>query len=75
MKNRKPVYILTSLFIGSFAVIGLLAFLSNNKIEKKNGFNRYLLPYRAKVLNEITFPVNISRFLGMQNVFPGNQPL
>ena len=67
MKSRKPVYILTSLFIASFAIIGLLAFLSKNTTEKKNGFNRNLLSAPVAVLKKTTFPVNISWFLGMHN--------
>src|SRR5688500_13048951 len=67
MINRKPVYILISLFIASFAIITLLAFLSKKAIEKKNGFNRRLLSLPLITQKQITFPINISWFIGMQN--------
>jgi hypothetical protein len=67
MKRRKPVYMLLTLFIASFAIIGTLAFLSKNTTEKKNGFNRQLLSSQAKIFKQVTFPVNISWFIGMQN--------
>lgn len=67
MKSRKPVYTLISLFITSFALIGLLAFLSKNTTEKKNGFSRHLLSSPVKVLKQTTFPVNLSWFIGIHN--------
>jgi hypothetical protein len=67
MKSRKPVYILISLFIASFAFIGMLAFLSKNTTEKKNGFNRHLLSSPIKVLKQLTLPGNMSWFIGMHN--------
>src|SRR5688500_14699296 len=77
MKSRKPVYILISLLITSFAIIGMLAFLSKNTTDKKNGFNRHLLSLPIKELKQMTFPLNISWVIGMQNdkiYFQGKSP-
>jgi hypothetical protein len=67
MKSRKPVYILTSLFIAAFAIIGLLAFLSKQSIEKKNGFNRRLLFSALTPQKEITLPVKVTKLFGRKD--------
>lgn len=67
MKSRKPVYILTSLFLTSFAIIGTLAFLSKQSIEKKNGFNRRLLFSALTPRKEITLPVKLIKLIGRQD--------
>lgn len=66
MKSRKPVYILLSLFVASFAIIGVLAFISKNAIVKENGFNRRLLTPVLTPRKQVTFPVMISRLIGKQ---------
>ncbi|MCS3800744.1 hypothetical protein [Niastella sp. OAS944] len=66
MKIRKPVFVLISLFIASFAIIGMLAFLSKDTTEKKNGFSRRLLSPSIKVLKTTSFPVRVGWLLGMQ---------
>lgn len=66
MKSRKPVYILTGLFIASFAIIGVLAFISKNAIVKENGFNRRLLSSALIPRKQITFPVRVARLIGMR---------
>jgi hypothetical protein len=67
MRSRKPVYILTSLFIASFAIIGMLAFLSKKAIVKKNGFNRRLLSSTLMPRKQVTFPVKLIKLIGMQS--------
>jgi hypothetical protein len=67
MKSRKPVYILTSLFLASFAIIGILAFISKQSIEKKNGFNRRLLFSALIPQKEITLPVKLTKLIGRQD--------
>lgn len=67
MKSRKPVYILTILFIVSFAIIGILAFISKQSIEKKNGFSRRLLSSALILKKEITLPVKVTKLIGRQN--------
>jgi hypothetical protein len=67
MKSRKPVYILTSLLIASFAIIGMLAFISKQSISKKNGFNRRLLSSALIPQKEITLPVKPTKIIGRLN--------
>lgn len=67
MKSRKPVYILLILFITSFAVIGMLAFISKNAIAKENGFNRRLLTPALTSGKHISFPVRISKLIGIKS--------
>jgi hypothetical protein len=67
MKSRKPVYILTILFVASFAIIGMLAFLSKQSIEKKNGFSRRLLSSPLISHKEITLPVKLTKLIGKQD--------
>jgi hypothetical protein len=66
MRRRKPVYILTSLFIASFAIIGMLAFISKKGITKKNGFSRRLLTSALIPRKQITAPVNMIKLIGVQ---------
>src|SRR5688500_9292644 len=66
MRNRKPVYILTSLFFASFAIIGMLAFLSKKAITKKNGFNRRLITAALIPRKQITASANLIKLIGMQ---------
>lgn len=77
MRNRKPALLLSLLFVASFAIIGLLAFLSKSTHEKKNGFNRRLLTISLRPQNKFSFPVPISRLISAQNeklYFQGNSP-
>lgn len=67
MKSRKPVYILTTLFIASFAIIGVLAFISKQSIKKKNGFSRRLLSSALIPQNEITLPVKVTKLIARLN--------
>jgi hypothetical protein len=67
MRNRKPVYILTSLFITSFAIIGMLAFLSKKAITKKNGFSRRLLTSALIPRKQITVPTKLVKLISMQS--------
>lgn len=64
MRNKKPAIILGTLLFASFAIIGLLAFLSKNININKNGFNRQLLTPTLKIRNQATFPVQINRMIG-----------
>jgi hypothetical protein len=64
MQNKKPVVILITLFFSSFAIIGLLAFLSRNITDKKNGFTRRLLPAILQSRKQQTFPSIIYRIAG-----------
>jgi hypothetical protein len=64
MQKKQPVVILTSLFFSSFAIIGLLAFLSRNITDKKNGFTRRLLPAILQSRKQQTFPSRIFRISG-----------
>lgn len=76
MRYRKPALLLILLFAASFAIIGLLAFLSKKNLEK-NGFNRRLLTTTLKSEKQFSFPVPISRMIGSQNgkfYFQGNSP-
>jgi hypothetical protein len=66
MRNRKSVYILTSLFIASFAIIGVLAFVANQGLTKKNGFNRRMLASALVPRKQITAPVKLTKLIGMQ---------
>ncbi|OQP42836.1 hypothetical protein A4H97_11810 [Niastella yeongjuensis] len=77
MQNKRPVIILTTLFLSSFAIIGLLAFLSRNIIDKKNGFTRRLLPAILQPRNRQTFPSTIYRISGSRAgkvYLQGNNP-
>lgn len=67
MRTRKPVYLLTSLFIASFAIIGLLAFLSKKAITKKNGFNRRLINAALIPRKQITAPAKLVKLIGLQS--------
>lgn len=67
MKSRKPVFILLGLFITSFAIIGVLAFISKNAIAKENGFSRRLLTPALTPGKNISFPVRISKLIGIQS--------
>lgn len=66
MRSRKPVYILTSLFIASFAIIGTLAFLSKKGITKNNGFSRRLLAAALISRKQITLPAKLVKLIGMR---------
>jgi hypothetical protein len=66
MRNKRPVVLLATLFCSSFAIIALLAFLSKNMPDKKNGFNRRLLPTTLQVSKQVTFPVVINKIMGAQ---------
>jgi hypothetical protein len=66
MSKKKPVLILISLFLAAFVIITLLAFLSKNTNEKKNGFKRLLLTTVLKTRKQVTFPSDISRIIGSQ---------
>jgi hypothetical protein len=66
MNNKKPVLILITLFIAAFGIITLLAFLSKNTSEKKNGFNRRLLTTVLKTRKRVTLPVSVSSIIGSQ---------
>jgi hypothetical protein len=65
MRSWKPVYILTSLFIASFVIIGLLAFISQKGISKKNGFNRQFITSVLSPRKQITAPVNLMKIIGV----------
>jgi len=67
MRNRKPTLILPVLFLLSFAIIASLAFLAKNINEKKNGFNRRLIATVLKPARLISFPVPISKVIGLQD--------
>ncbi|THU40292.1 hypothetical protein FAM09_10520 [Niastella caeni] len=76
MRRKKPAMILATLFLAAFAMIAVLAFLSKNIHEKKNGFNRRLHTV-LKLQKQITFPVSISRIIGSHEnklYFQGNDP-
>jgi hypothetical protein len=77
MRIRKPALLLIALFFASFGIIALLAFLSKNTYEKKNGFNRRLHTSLLKPIKEITFPVPVIRMIGSRDgklYFQGNSP-
>jgi hypothetical protein len=77
MPNKKPVLLLTTLLASSFAIIGLLAFLSKNGTDKKNGFTRRLTPATLQLQKQATFPVGIYKIIGEQDgrlYFQGNSP-
>jgi hypothetical protein len=77
MRNKRPVVLLTTFFFSSFAIIALLAFLSKNILDKKNGFNRRLLPSTLQLRKQVTFPVVINKIIGAQAgklYFQGNNP-
>lgn len=77
MRNKKPVVLLITFFVSSFVIIGLLAFLSKNTTDKKNGFNRRLLPATLQLQKQVTFPVSIYKIIGVQDgklYFQGNSP-
>jgi hypothetical protein len=77
MKYIKPVYILIGLFITSFAIIGLLAFISNKALKKENGFNRQILAPTLISQKQITLPVTVSKLIGMYSgrlYFQENNP-
>ena len=67
MRSRKPVYILTSLFLTSFSIIGLLAFISKKRIPKKTGFNRQLITSVLHPSKQVTVPVNLIKLIGIQS--------
>ncbi|HEX6429729.1 MAG TPA: hypothetical protein VF008_18680, partial [Niastella sp.] len=67
MNNKKPVLILITLFIAAIGTITLLAFLSKNTLEKKNGFKRQLLTTVLKTQKQVTFPSSISSIIGSQS--------
>lgn len=67
MRSRKPAYILTSLFIASFAIIGVLAFISQKAIVKENGFSRRLLTSALIPRKHITLPVQLTKLIGRQD--------
>src|SRR5688572_24696832 len=78
MKNKKPVLILIALFLAAFGIITLMAFLSKNTLEKKNGFKRQLLTTVLKTKKQVTFPLSISSIIGSQPgaiYFQDNSPL
>jgi hypothetical protein len=64
MQNKRPVVILITLFFSSFAIIAILAFLSRNITDKKNGFTRRLLASILQSHNQQTFPSTIYRISG-----------
>jgi hypothetical protein len=64
MHIRKAAFLLITLFFASFGIIALLAFLSKNAIEKKNGFNRRLHTAVLKPTQQITFPVPVTKVVG-----------
>jgi hypothetical protein len=66
MRNKKHVILLITLFISSFGIIGLLAFLSKNTTDKKNGFTRRLLPTALQLQKQITLPITVNRIVGAQ---------
>ena len=66
MRNKKPVLILLTLFLAAFGIITLLAFLSKNTNENKNGFKRRLLTAVLKSNKQVTLPVSVSRIIGSQ---------
>jgi len=77
MRIRKPALLLPALFFASFGIIALLAFLSKNTNEKKNGFNRRIHTSLLKPVKEIIFPVSVSKMIGSRNgklYFQGNSP-
>ncbi|HSU50552.1 MAG TPA: hypothetical protein VLJ41_08175 [Segetibacter sp.] len=76
MRIPKPVLLVT-LFFASFGIIALLAFLSKNALDKKNGFNRRLHTSVLKPEKQITFPVPVNKMIGSRNgqlYFQGNSP-
>lgn len=77
MRSRKPVYILVSLFIASFAIVGTLAFISKTSIVKKNGFSRRLLSSTLMPQKEITLTVKLTKLIGLHDgklYFQENKP-
>lgn len=77
MNNKKPVLILITLCFAAFGMITLLAFLSKNTSEKKNGFKRQLLTTVLKTRKQVTLPVSVSRIIGSQSgaiYFQDNTP-
>ncbi len=77
MRNKKPVILLITLFVLSFAIIGTLAFLSRNITDKKNGFTRRLSSPALQLLKQTTLPVVVNRLIGSQAgklYFQGNNP-
>jgi hypothetical protein len=77
MKHIKPVYTLTGLFITSFAIIGLLAFISKKAITKENGFSRRILAPTLILKKQITLPVKLSKLIGIYSgriYFQENNP-
>ena len=77
MRTKKPAVLLLVLFFASFAIIALLAFLSKNTHEKKNGFNRRSLTSTLKPQKQVSFPVPVNRMIGSQAgklYFQGNSP-
>ncbi|MBO9202953.1 MULTISPECIES: hypothetical protein [Niastella] len=77
MQNKKPIVILITLFFSSFAIVGLLAFLSKNVTDKKNGFTRRLLPTILQARKRQTFPSMIYRIAGSRAgklYLQGNNP-
>lgn len=77
MRNKRPVVLLITLFLTSFAIIGALAFLSRNITDKKNGFTRRLIPSTLPFRKQVTFPVTINNIIGSQAgklYFQGSNP-
>lgn len=77
MKYFKPVYILIGLFITSFAIIGLLAFISNKALKKENGFNRRISAPTLILTKQITLPVKVTKLIGIYSgrlYFQENNP-
>jgi hypothetical protein len=77
MRIRKPAFILITLLFAAFGTIALLAFLSKNTLEKKNGFTRRLHSSVLKPVKQLTFPVPVSKMIGSRNgqlYFQGNNP-
>jgi hypothetical protein len=66
MLTKKPALLLLLLFVSSFAIIALLAFLSKNIHDKKNGFNRRFLTTTLRPEKQFSFPVTVSRMIGSQ---------
>ncbi|OQP62165.1 hypothetical protein A4R26_17955 [Niastella populi] len=67
MNSRKPVLKLAILFIASFTIIGILAFLSKKSIPKKNGFERRFISTALIPRKHITFPVKPVKLIGMHS--------
>ena len=77
MYNKRPAFLLLTLFVSSFGIIGLLAFLSKNINVQKNGFTRRLSPTTLQFRKQVTFPVIVNRLIGSQAgklYFQGNNP-